>query len=816
MTPALKTASIPVIAALLALAAGLLVFLSYPVLAQSNATAPSNLSAQLVDGGALLSWDAPTENASSVTGYEILRRKLNKNEETLSSLVSDTGSTATTYTDASANEEGVRYTYRVMAIRGSVRSAWSNYATVLLAGPEPTPTPTATPTPEPTPDPADLAPNGLSVSLVDNRVTLSWTAPAEDAGSVTGYEVLRRKPFDDESTLATLVPDTESTATTYTDATATEAGKRYTYRVKALRSSQTSDQSNYAYIDLPADYAAPSEEASLTPTQENQRLTPPTGLTPATLENTLLGYSESEGARTLEPTEVTIEDVSFQVTTVGAGPGVPGLALTLTAGTSAADAALAGTDFILEADEYVLILDTTEFSFDDASLGHSDTTDTNDEYTGVVTAAWTEGEPALTAGETVAFRLERRDRPETPQFTHVTTPTVLVKNTGQTDNSLIAISSTTTKLAQGFQTGYNPAGYTLSSIGISFDSIINTLTAGNQLVATLNEQSSGSPGDVICDLDDPGSFCASGVHTFTAPSGGCPVLDEDTEYFVVLERVSATTDSIQVDLTNSKSEDAERAANRSIRGIRRTFTTGSWSTAITTNVQMIEVKGFVISSPATGAPSIQGVLQKDETLTADTFGIGDPDSFSLDDFTYQWIQVDGMTESDIGTNSESYTLVADDVGNRIKLKVSFPDGAGHSESVISAATPVIVAENGTRRLIWLGTMTVGQHGGNRYGFIADPGIGALSPVAFSHGSNTYTFVEIRIFSEFLSAEFSPALPDPNIAKVWHVTPDTGANVGHFAVKPEEVIQESQSTTLAGQIYHPAISRYTTSWTDGAE
>ena len=54
MTSALRTASIPVIVALLALAAGLLVFLSYPVLAQSDATAPSNLTAQLVDGGALL------------------------------------------------------------------------------------------------------------------------------------------------------------------------------------------------------------------------------------------------------------------------------------------------------------------------------------------------------------------------------------------------------------------------------------------------------------------------------------------------------------------------------------------------------------------------------------------------------------------------------------------------------------------------------------------------------------------------------------------------------------------------------------------
>ena len=89
----------------------------------------------------------------------------------------------------------------------------------------------------------------------------------------------------------------------------------------------------------------------------------------------------------------------------------------LTADSSAQDAALADREFILEADETVLIVGTTEFSFDDATLSHSETTGDNGEYTGVVIATWTEGEPGLVAGETVAFRLERRDRPEEAQFT---------------------------------------------------------------------------------------------------------------------------------------------------------------------------------------------------------------------------------------------------------------------------------------------------------------------------------------------------------------------------------------------------------------
>ena len=234
---------------------------------------------------------------------------------------------------------------------------------------------------------SDLAPSNLSGQVVDDGVSLTWTAPADDADSVTGYEIQRAVGDGD---FAFLWEDTQSTATAHTDATATEAGQTYRYSVTALRGSDKSDWSVEVSATLP----------------------PPAGLTPAELPNTLLGYSESEGAGTLEPNEVTIDDESFRVTNASIWPGVAGLVLFLTAGTSEEDAALAGTDFILEADEYVLVVGTTEFSFDDVSLTHSDTTGEGGEYTGVVSANWLDGEPGLTAGETVAFGLERRDRPE--------------------------------------------------------------------------------------------------------------------------------------------------------------------------------------------------------------------------------------------------------------------------------------------------------------------------------------------------------------------------------------------------------------------
>ena len=105
--------------------------------AGAEPTAPSKLSARIVDAGVELMWDAPAVDAGSVTGYEILRRKTNRNEPRLKTLVADTGNRDTTYTDGTATEPGVSYAYRVKAIRGGQRSAWSAFDRVTVL---PTPT----------------------------------------------------------------------------------------------------------------------------------------------------------------------------------------------------------------------------------------------------------------------------------------------------------------------------------------------------------------------------------------------------------------------------------------------------------------------------------------------------------------------------------------------------------------------------------------------------------------------------------------------------------------------------------------------------
>ena len=134
-----------------------LTFFAYSALAQGASTGdqPRNLRIQSAEDGMILTWDAPAEDAESVTGYRIKRRAPGKGQRKLRVLVADMGSTETTYLDTTTKNR-VRYVYRVHALRGEVVSAESNFAdrryvNPATATPTPTATATATYTPSPTP-----------------------------------------------------------------------------------------------------------------------------------------------------------------------------------------------------------------------------------------------------------------------------------------------------------------------------------------------------------------------------------------------------------------------------------------------------------------------------------------------------------------------------------------------------------------------------------------------------------------------------------------------------------------------------------------
>ena len=81
-------------------------------------------------------------------------------------------------------------------------------------------------------------------------------------------------------------------------------------------------------------------------------------------------------------------------------------------------------------------------------------------------------------------------------------------------------------------------------------------------------------------------------------------------------------------------------------------------------------------------------------LAADTSGIADGNGLPYYrysgsgieyTFSYQWVRVDGDTEAEtnMGADSPRYHLVDADIGNLIKVSVSFTDGDAYSETVTS-------------------------------------------------------------------------------------------------------------------------------------
>ena len=95
------------------------------------------------------------------------------------------------------------------------------------------------------------------------------------------------------------------------------------------------------------------------------------------------------------------------------------------------------------------------------------------------------------------------------------------------------------------------------------------------------------------------------------------------------------------------------------------------------------------NSPATGAPTISGTAQVDQTLTADTSGITDADGLTNVSYSYQWLRDD----ADIaGQTNSTYELISADQDKTIKVRVTFRDDADNAESLTSMATTAVAAQ----------------------------------------------------------------------------------------------------------------------------
>ena len=122
------------------------------------------------------------------------------------------------------------------------------------------------------------------------------------------------------------------------------------------------------------------------------------------------------------------------------------------------------------------------------------------------------------------------------------------------------------------------------------------------------------------------------------------------------------------------------------------------------------------NNAATGEPAITGTARAEQVLTADASPIMDTDGLPTSSFTYQWIRVDADGTSNpvdiTDANAATYTLTDDDVGKKVKVKVSFTDELSGEEERTSAAYPssgtVTVAGPNTAPTAANNTVTTGE------------------------------------------------------------------------------------------------------------
>ena len=163
---------------------------------------------------------------------------------------------------------------------------------------------------------------------------------------------------------------------------------------------------------------------------------------------------------------------------------------------------------------------------------------------------------------------------------------------------------------------------------------------------------------------------------------------------------------------------------------------------------------------ATGKPAISGTAQARETLTASTGDILDDDGLSGVVYRYQWVRVAGAVETDIpDATGRTYVVLTADVGNKVKVAVSFTDDAGNAEALTSDAWPQIgtVAASVALEVGWEET---------DYDYAEDAGSPEIAMVLHSGDPVGNASIAADLVLEPITANDDPA--DGNQDYVWGV------------------------------------------------
>ena len=279
---------------------------------------------------------------------------------------------------------------------------------------------------------------------------------------------------------------------------------------------------------------------------------------------------------------------------------------------------------------------------------------------------------------------------------------------------------------------------------------------------------SGTPVQLGCDNSSTGNRRCSNSNTlsddFTDDGKTYAVTKFFTKNGVLTFRLNtgATAATQGLTLVIDSEEFVLKEANQ-INGAKTQWkwnsTTLGWTAGTDVAVSLV-----VTDAPATGQPTISGGGQVGKTLTAATDDIEDLDGLpTTPTFTYQWVRVDGLTDTDIpGATSETYTLTASDLGKQIKVKVSVTDSRGHAEGPLTSdayprnGTVTVVVVPGPCPAVndWCATMTVAddEGDGRLLGYEYDK-FGSLDDDQIEDGDEEFNVWTVHTYKELSRAYF---------------------------------------------------------------
>ena len=419
----------------------------------------------------------------------------------------------------------------------------------------------------------------------------------------------------------------------------------------------------------PTGTPTPTETATATPTATQ---TPTPIETPissriwtATLEvadvgPAIRGFRRVSQRGDLSPTDFQLGDLSLTVTILGLNdptiytPSYQ-LLLTITTGNSADDEQLASADYSQPPTQFVLTVSGQQFAFDDASINSFYIGDGDGNYAGGVALTWLNEGLGWSDGDELRVTIESRGAATTP-----------------TDTSTATASPTPT------------ATPTPSATATATPTPPPLLTAG---IHDAPESQDGSTPFTfeIRFSDTPSlSYLTLRDHAFTVTGGE-----------VIKARRLEPPANVRWEITVRASSDSDVTV-----ALPATTDCAAQGAICTSDGRkLVNTLEVTVSGPssqqspqdnsaATGTPTVTGMVQVDETLTAGTTGISDADGLTNATFAYQWLGDDVEIS---GANGSGYTLVAADEGKAIKVRVSFSDDAGHAETLTSAATSAVAA-----------------------------------------------------------------------------------------------------------------------------